>query len=81
MRVIKQFSNLNKLIQLDGTVLASKVDIQVAVLSDEIELAIARGDFFTAKVLQKRIVDVQVSTRPEKSTQGITSSQDIAPDN
>ena len=81
MRVIKQFSNLNKLIQLDGTVLASKVDIQVAVLSDEIELAIARGDFFTAKVLQKRVVDVQVSTRPEKSTQGITSSQDIAPDN
>jgi|TARA_R110000744_G_C18921853_1_gene511962 hypothetical protein len=81
VRVIKQFSNLNKLIQLDGTVLASKVDIQVAVLSDEIELAIARGDFFTAKVLQKRVVDVQVSTRPEKSTQGITSSQDIAPDN
>jgi hypothetical protein len=77
----QQFNNLNRLIQLDGTVLASKVDIQVAVLSDEIELAIARGDFFTAKVLQKRVVDVQVSTRPEKSTQGITSSQDIAPDN
>lgn len=81
MRVIKQFSNLNKLIQLDGTVLASKIDIQIAVLSDEIELAIARGDFLTAKVLQKRVVDVQVSTRPKKSTQGITSSQDIAPDN
>ena len=76
----KQFANLNKYQQLDGTVVGSKIDVHVAVLLDEIDHAVARRDHYTVKMLERRIRDVKIVPRAAKSVSGSTTASQIAPD-
>ena len=76
----KQFGNLDRLKQLDGTVIGSKIDVHVAVLLDEIDHAVARKDHYTVKMLERRIRDVKIVPRAAKSVSGSTIASQIAPD-
>mgnify|MGYP001560648866 CR=1 FL=1 len=80
--MIKQFGNLDTLKQLDGSVLGSKIDVHVAVLLDEVDHAKARKDHYTVKMLERRIRDVKIVPRPERSVQGEKSLAALTtPDN
>jgi uncharacterized protein YpiB (UPF0302 family) len=78
----KQFGNLDRYKQLDGTIIGSKIDVHVAVLLDEIDHAVARRDHYTVKMLERRIRDVKIVPRSERSVMGDTNlSTLIMPDN
>ena len=70
---IRQFGNLDRHKQLDGTLLGFKIDVHVEVLLDEIDHAVARRDHYTVKMLERRIRDVKIVPRPERSVMGDTS--------
>ena len=76
----KQFGNLNKHQQLDGSILGSKIDVHVAVLLDEIDHAVARRDHYTVKMLERRIRDVKIGSRAVRNVSGSTTASQIAPD-
>ena len=78
----KQFGNLDKLRQLDGSIIGSKIDVHVAVLLDEVDHAVARNDHHTVKVLEGRLRDVKVIPRAYRSVKGDSDlASTIAPDN
>jgi|TARA_R110002096_G_scaffold290509_1_gene484824 hypothetical protein len=78
----KQFGNLDRYKQLDGTIIGSKIDVHVAVLLDEIDHAVARRDHYTVKMLERRIRDVKIVPRKERSVNGVaTTASMITPDN
>ena len=61
----KQFGNLDKLMQQDGTILGAKKVVQIAVLADEVQIAQARNDLYSVSILEKRIEDLQIEVKPD----------------
>lgn len=82
VEVKRQFGNLDRHKQLDGIIIGSKIDVHVAVLLDEIDHAVARRDHYTVKMLERRIRDVKIVPRKERSVTGVaTTASMITPDN
>ena len=73
-----QWNNLNKIWKSIGS--STKQQVKIAVLLDEKELALARGDFYFIEIIDTRLRHLKESTRPEVVKSGTTTASDIVPD-